>query len=133
MDGLMNNQLENRDNRDLIIMLVTKLDNIENLVENLKTEARADYEDLQNRMLIRAQEYTNELNHIKDQVEELQLELERKYINKETFNDHKHDVEKKYVSKDIFQPVKAIVYGITGASLMGVLYALLKLINLGAK
>jgi len=129
----MNNQLENRDNRDLIIMLVTKLDNIENLVENLKTEARADYEDLQNRMLIRAQEYTNELNHIKDQVEELQLELERKYINKETFNDHKHDVEKKYVSKDIFQPVKAIVYGITGASLMGVLYALLKLINLGAK
>ena len=133
MDSLMNNQLENRDNRDLIIMLVTKLDNIENLVENLKTEARADYEDLQNRMLIRAQEYTNELNHIKDQVEELQLELERKYINKETFNDHKHDVEKKYVSKDIFQPVKAIVYGITGASLMGVLYALLKLINLGAK
>ena len=111
----------------------SKLDNIENLVENLKTEARADYEDLQNRMLIRAQEYTNELNHIKDQVEELQLELERKYINKETFNDHKHDVEKKYVSKDIFQPVKAIVYGITGASLMGVLYALLKLINLGAK
>jgi len=38
----MNHQLENRDNSDLIIMLVTKLDNIENLVENSSEERRAD-------------------------------------------------------------------------------------------
>ena len=116
MDPNFKNPLDNRDNRDLIIMLVTKLDNIENLVENLKTESRADYDDLQDRFLLRAQEYQN-------RIEELDGKLK----------DLKQEVEKKYVSKDVFQPVKAIVYGITGTSLMGILYAILKLVNLGAK
>ena len=116
MDPNFKNPLDNRDNRDLIIMLVTKLDNIENLVENLKTESRADYDDLQDRFLQRAQEYQN-------RIEELDGKLK----------DLKQEVEKKYVSKDVFQPVKAIVYGITGTSLMGILYAILKLVNLGAK
>jgi hypothetical protein len=116
MDPNFKNPLDTRDNRDLIIMLVTKLDNIETLVENLKAESRADYDDLQDRFLLRAQEYQN-------RIEELGVKLQ----------DLKHDVDKKYVTKDIFQPVKAIVYGITGTSLMGILYAILKLVNLGAK
>ena len=116
MEPNFKNPLDNRDNRDLIIMLVTKLDNIETLVQNLKEESRSDYEDLQERFILRAQEYQNKIEDLSEKVEEL-----------------KHEVDKKYVTKDVFQPVKAIVYGITGTSLMGILYAILKLVNLGAK
>ena len=116
MDLKYNNQFEPRSDRDLLIMLATKLDNIETLVENLKNESRADYDDLQNRFILRAQEYQNKIDEQAEKLQEL-----------------KHECEKKYVTKDIFQPVKAIVYGITGTSLMGILYAILKLVNLGAK
>lgn len=116
MDLKYNNQFEPRSDRDLLVMLATKLDNIETLVENLKDESRGDYEDLLKRFSERNIEITNDLNEAKKQLQEL-----------------KHEGEKKYVTKDIFQPVKAIVYGITGTSLMGILYAILKLINLGAK
>lgn len=116
MDYKFNGQPENRNDRDLLIMLVTKLDNIETLIENLKEESRSDYEDLQARFTVKSQETVNEINNLKDQIQNI-----------------KHDFEKKYVSKDVFQPVKAIVYGITGTSLMGILYAILKLVNLGAK
>lgn len=116
MDYKFNGHLETRHDRDLLIMLATKLDNIETLVENLKNEKRTDYEGLETRFLQRSQEYNAELGNLKEQIQNL-----------------KHEFEKKYVSKDVFQPVKAIVYGITGTSLMGILYAVLKLVNLGAK
>ena len=115
MDNILG-KLDNRNDRDLLIMLVTKLDNIETLVATLKAESKTDYVELNARIAQRTLEFSSELDGIKNQIQNLNSEI-----------------EKKYVSKDIFQPVKAIVYGITGTSLMGILYAVLKLVNLGAK
>jgi hypothetical protein len=104
---------ENRNSRDLIVMLVTKLDNIEKLVHDVKLEGKRDTEELAKRFAERYVEIIAEINELKSQVQDLKDD-----------NDHK------FVSKDVFQPVKAIVYGIAGTSLMGIMYALLKLISI---
>jgi len=103
-----------RGNRDLLIMLQTKLDLIESLVEGIRFEYKTDHDDMIYRMDTLAKD--------------MQSEHEK---SRKKLDDDVHRLESKLVSKDVFQPVKSIVYGLAGTILVGVLYAVLKLINIG--
>jgi len=105
-----------RENRDLLIVLQTKLEVIESLVSQLRDEYKSDHDEI--------------IEKLETSIKDMQLESEK---SRKKIEDEVHRLEGKLVSKDVFQPVKAIVYGLAGTTLIGVLYALLKLINLGGK
>lgn len=103
-----------RGNRDLLIMLQTKLDQIESLVEGIRYEYKVDHDDMIYRMDNLAKDMQNE------------NEKNRTKIDEDIYR-----LESKLVSKEVFQPVKSIVYGLAGTIIIGVLYAVLKSINIG--
>lgn len=96
--------------RDLLLVLRLKLENIEDIVEQATTNTEKNKEK------------------VESQLKELTEKMDEKFKEmKELIDENLQDSEEKYVTKESFTVVRMLVYGLAGAILMAVVNAVIKL------
>ena len=102
-----------RADRDLLLILRIKLDNIEHLFDEVKRQQEKD------------------LDSVKKTIEKIEADFQKELdAFKKTIQDLEESNKKTYVLKESFDPVKSITYGIIGTIGLAIIGAMFKFLGL---